>query len=75
LHTVSIKGPLGKDYAYSSAGTELVAHALETIYGMPYEVLLTQFVARAAGMHDTRLRLTPRMPAGWRPATTATIPS
>ena len=58
LHTVSIKGPLGKDYAYSSAGTELVAHALETIYGMPYEVLLTQFVARTAGMHDTRLRLT-----------------
>ena len=58
LHTVSIQGPLGKDYAYSSAGTELVAHALETIYGMPYEVLLTQFVARTAGMHDTRLRLT-----------------
>lgn len=60
LHTVNIKGPLGKDYAYSSAGTELVAHALETIYGMPYEVLLTQFVARTAGMHDTRLRLTPQ---------------
>ena len=58
LHTVTIQGPLGKDYAYSSAGTELVAHALETIYGMPYEVLLTQFVARTAGMHDTRLRLT-----------------
>lgn len=58
LHTVTIQGPLGKDYAYSSAGTELVAHALETIYGMPYDVLLTQFVARTAGMHDTRLRLT-----------------
>ena len=58
LHTVTIQAPLGKDYAYSSAGTELVAHALETIYGMPYDVLLTQFVARTAGMHDTRLRLT-----------------
>lgn len=58
LHTVSIQGPLGKDYAYSSAGTELIAHTLETIYGLPYEILLTQFVARAAGMHDTRLRLT-----------------
>ena len=58
LHTVSIQGPLGKDYAYSSAGTELIAHTLETIYGMPYDVLLTQFVARAAGMQDTRLRLT-----------------
>ncbi|AQR67684.1 serine hydrolase [Janthinobacterium sp. LM6] len=60
LHTVNINGPLGKDYAYSSAGTELVAHALETIYGMPYEVLLTQFVAREAGMHDTRLSIAAR---------------
>lgn len=58
LHTVSIKGALGKDYAYSSAGTELVAHALEKIYGTPYEALLTQFLARAAGMHDTKLRVT-----------------
>ena len=58
LHTVSIQGPLGKDYAYSSAGTELVAHALEQIYGVPYAALLTQFVARAADMHDTRLQLT-----------------
>ncbi|WP_226941482.1 serine hydrolase domain-containing protein [Janthinobacterium violaceinigrum] len=57
LHTVSLNGPLGKDYAYSSAGTELVAHVLETIYGMPYEVLLTQLLAREAGMHDTRLSL------------------
>lgn len=58
LHTVSIKGPLGKDYAYSSAGTELIAHTLEKIHGMPYEVLLTQFIAREAGMRDTRLRIT-----------------
>lgn len=57
LHTVSIKGPLGKDYAYCSAGTELIAHTLETIYGMPYAVLLTQFIAREAGMHDTRLKI------------------
>ena len=58
LHTVSINGPLGKDYAYSSAGTELIAHTLEKIHGMPYEVLLTQFIAREAGMQDTRLRIT-----------------
>ncbi|WP_312438257.1 serine hydrolase domain-containing protein [Janthinobacterium sp.] len=57
LHTVRINGPLGKDYAYSSAGTELIAHTLEKIYGMRYEDLLTQFIARKAGMHDTRLRL------------------
>ena len=58
LHTVSIQGPLGKDYAYSSAGTEIVAHTLETIYGMPYDVLLTQWLAREAGMQDTRLSIT-----------------
>jgi len=58
LHTVDIKGPLGKDYAYSSAGTELIAHTLEKIYGMPYDVLLTQFLAREAGMQDTKLRIT-----------------
>ncbi|NVE01458.1 serine hydrolase [Massilia sp. BJB1822] len=58
LHSVSIKGPLGKDYAYSSAGTELIAHTLEKIYGKPYEVLLAQFVAREAGMHETQMGVT-----------------
>ncbi|UTY56517.1 serine hydrolase [Massilia sp. erpn] len=58
LHSVSIKGPLGKDYAYSSAGTELIAHTLEKIYGQPYEVLLTQFIAREAGMHETQMGVT-----------------
>ncbi|UMR32551.1 beta-lactamase family protein [Massilia sp. MB5] len=58
LHTVSIKGPLGQDYAYSSANTELIAHTLEKIYGIPYEALLTQFLAREAGMQDTKLRIT-----------------
>lgn len=57
LHTVSISGPLGKDYAYSSAGTELIAHTLEKIHGMPYEVLLKQYIAREAGMRDTQLRI------------------
>lgn len=57
LHTVDIEGPLGKNYAYSSAGTELIAHTLEKIYGMPYEVLLTRLLARDAGMQDTRLRI------------------
>ncbi|MCP3063642.1 beta-lactamase family protein [Myxococcus sp. K38C18041901] len=57
LHAVSIQGPLGKDYAYSSAGTELVAHTLERIYGAPYESLLAEFLSREAGMRDTWLRL------------------
>ena len=57
LRTVSIKGPLGKDYAYSSAGTELVAHTLEKIYGEPYESLLSRFLAREADMHSVGMRV------------------
>jgi len=56
LHTVRITAPLGKNYKYSSAGTELVAHTLEKIYGKPYEVLLAQF-AREVGMQDTKLKI------------------
>jgi CubicO group peptidase (beta-lactamase class C family) len=57
LHGVKLSGPLGKQYAYSSAGSELVAHILEKVYGAGYETLLTGFLAREAGMHDTRLQL------------------
>jgi len=81
LHTVSLEGPLGQDYAYSSAGTELIAHTLEKIYEMPYEVLLTQFVEREAGMRDTKLRITvsdtDRLAPGYHsdnPAMTTTMP-
>lgn len=81
LHTVSIKGPLGKDYAYSSAGSELIAHTLEKIYAMPYDALLTQFVAREAGMQDTKLRITAkdigRLAPGYHsdnPVTTTPMP-
>ena len=69
LHSVSIKGPLGKDYAYSSAGTELIAHTLEKIYGKPYEVLLTQFIAREAGMQvpgsNSHPRIASRLAPGY----------
>jgi CubicO group peptidase (beta-lactamase class C family) len=57
LHGAKLAGPLGKDYAYSNVGTELIAHILEKTYGRDYETLLRDYLARKAGMHDTRLRL------------------
>lgn len=57
LHEVHVEGPLGKNYAYSSAATELIAHTLERIYGEPYELLLAKFLAREANMHEVWLRL------------------
>jgi len=57
LHAVEIRRMPGKDYAYSSAGTELVAHVLETVYGSDYESLLRGFFRDAAAMDGLRIRL------------------
>ncbi|WMJ69419.1 serine hydrolase domain-containing protein [Stenotrophomonas sp. 24(2023)] len=57
LHSVEIHQAPGKTYAYSSAGTELVAHILETVYASDYEQLLRRFFRDAAGMTDLRIRL------------------
>lgn len=57
LHTVEIQRAPGKDYAYSSAGTELTAHILEVVYKSDYESLLRRFLRDAAGMSAVRIRL------------------
>lgn len=69
LHTVEIGGTPGKEYAYSSAGTELVAHILEVIYKRDYDTLLRDFLGNSAGMTGVRLRLSdaeaPRLAVGY----------
>lgn len=69
LHTVEIGGMPGKEYAYSSAGTELVAHILEVVYKRDYETLLRDLLGDAAGMTGVRLRLSdaeaPRLAVGY----------
>ncbi|WP_448133659.1 serine hydrolase domain-containing protein [Stenotrophomonas rhizophila] len=69
LHTVEIGGMPGKEYAYSSAGTELVAHILEVVYKRDYETLLRDFLGDSAGMTGVRLRLSdaeaPRLAIGY----------
>ncbi|WP_448135835.1 serine hydrolase domain-containing protein [Stenotrophomonas rhizophila] len=57
LHTVEIGGMPGKEYAYSSAGTELVAHILEVVYKRDYETLLRNVLDDSAGMTGVRIRL------------------
>jgi len=57
LHTVEIGRLPGKEYAYSSAGTELVAHILEVVYKRDYATLLRDVLGDAAGMEGIRIRL------------------
>lgn len=58
LHAVEIRRPPGKEYSYSSSGTELSAHILETVYKSDYESLLRRFFQQSAAMTDVRIRLT-----------------
>lgn len=58
LHAVQIRQAPGKDYAYSSAGTQLAAHILETVYKRDYESLLRGLFRDSAAMTGLRIRLT-----------------
>ena len=57
LHAVEIQKAPGKDYSYSSTGTELTAHILETVYKRDYETLLREYFRDAAAMTDLKIRL------------------
>lgn len=57
LHAVRIPRMPGKEYAYSSAGTELTAHILEGVYKTDYVSLLRGFFSDAAAMTSIGIRL------------------
>jgi CubicO group peptidase (beta-lactamase class C family) len=57
LHAVEIPRRPGKEYSYSSSGTELTAHILERVYGSDYESLLRRFFKDSAAMANLRIRL------------------
>ncbi|MHC1656302.1 serine hydrolase domain-containing protein [Stenotrophomonas riyadhensis] len=69
LHAVQIPRMPGKEYAYSSAGTELAAHVLEVAYKTDYASLLRGFFSDSAAMTGLRIRLddaeAPRLAAGY----------
>ena len=57
LHAVRIPRMPGKEYAYSSAGTQLTAHILERVYRRDYEALQRAFFSDAAGMAGVTITL------------------
>lgn len=57
LHTIEIETKPGVNYSYSSAGTELIAHILETVYEANYEALLLDFLVNKINMNDTKIEL------------------
>ncbi|WP_446001062.1 serine hydrolase domain-containing protein [Stenotrophomonas maltophilia] len=57
LHAVRIPRMPGKEYAYSSAGTELTAHILEGVYKADYTSLLRGFFSDAAAMTSIGIKL------------------
>ncbi|HDS1139491.1 TPA: beta-lactamase family protein [Stenotrophomonas maltophilia] len=57
LHAVQLPRMPGKEYAYSSAGTQLTAHILEQVYQRDYEALLRGFFSDSAGMAGIRISL------------------
>lgn len=57
MRGLEIESRPGQDRFYSSAGTELVAHILETIYGQPFETLLQEHFSSQTGMKDLYIRL------------------
>ena len=57
LHAVEIRRMPGKEYAYSSSGTELTAHILERVYNSDYESLLRSFLRDSAAMTEVRISL------------------
>lgn len=69
LHDVEIRRLPGKEYAYSSSGTELVAHILEAVYQSDYASLLRGFLRDSAAMTDVSIRLSdaeaPRLAIGY----------
>ncbi len=56
-HGVQIPRMPGKEYAYSSAGTELTAHILEGVYKTDYTSLLRGFFSDAAAMTSIGIKL------------------
>ncbi|TYB72988.1 beta-lactamase family protein [Bizionia algoritergicola] len=57
LHSIKIDTIPGYKYAYSSAGTELSAHILETVYKTNFEDLLKKFFSEKVGMTHTKINL------------------
>lgn len=58
LHQVKIDTLSGHKYAYSSAGTQLLASVVEKVYSRDFEMLLTDYLDENTEMKNTKINLT-----------------
>jgi D-alanyl-D-alanine-carboxypeptidase/D-alanyl-D-alanine-endopeptidase len=59
LHKVKLDAIPGEKFSYSNAAAQLMGYILERVYGMLYEVLITDKIARPLKMADTTITLKP----------------
>ncbi|KPE49238.1 serine hydrolase [Chryseobacterium indologenes] len=57
LHQVKIDTLSGHKYAYSSAGTQLLASVVEKVYSRDFEMLLTDYLDENTEMKNTKINL------------------
>lgn len=60
LHQVRIDTISGYKYAYSSAGTQLMASILEKVYNVDFEKLLTDYLSENMAAENTKINLSNR---------------
>jgi CubicO group peptidase (beta-lactamase class C family) len=58
LHKMKLTAQPGTTYRYNNLGPLLLQLLLERVYQQPYEQLVTRYVQRHYGMHDTKRVLT-----------------
>jgi len=55
LHKVQLKTVPGENFSYSNAAAILLSIVVERLYGMPYEEIVKQKIAKPLGMRDTTI--------------------
>jgi serine-type D-Ala-D-Ala carboxypeptidase/endopeptidase len=57
LHKVKLDKLPGTEFKYSNAAAQLLGYILEGIYGLPYERLVIEKIAKPLRMRETKIRL------------------
>lgn len=57
LHKVKLDKVPGTEFKYSNAAAQLLGYILEGIYGLPYEQLVIQKIAKPLRMRETKISL------------------
>jgi CubicO group peptidase (beta-lactamase class C family) len=57
LHRVKLDRKPGEKFEYSNTAVGLLGNILEKVYGMSYENLVEKYIAKPAGMKETKINL------------------